>query len=188
MPKIGGNESILNGECMTMDMFHRRARRSSRPKAIIQSFKMVVDHAPASRAATTVHNFTISTGQDSLAAGQGSPINTNVPTGAIIPFFEIQWSTVNLVSVSAYFWVTIQRLHSGQSAISGRVVGGDPQRNQVHRQLQYIVGKDQNSNHVWKFSVPPKYRRVREGDIWMFTIESDVVHNSAVQIIYKHQR
>ncbi len=163
-------------------------RRSSMPRAVIQSFKKVINHAPASRTATTIHAFNISFGVDSVAAGQTSVTDVNVPTGSIIKFAEIQYNISQLVTQAAYFWATVQRTHVGQFPISGRLVGGSSQRNQVMRQLQLVVGKDQNSNHVWKFKVPKKFQRVREGDAWIFTLESDVVHNSAVQHIYKFYR
>ncbi len=163
-------------------------RRSSMPRPVIQTFKKVINHAPASRTVTTVHNFLASTGVDSIAAGQTGVTDVNVPTGSRIDFIEFQFNFSNLVSQAAYFWVSIQRAHTGQPFISSRVVGGNPQRNQVHRQMQYIVGQDQNSNHVWKFKVPKKFGRVREGDSWGLTIESDIVHNSACQIIYKFLR
>ncbi len=173
-------------------MFHNYSRRSGRrsgsPRSVVQSFKKVINHAPASRTATTIHVFNISTGVDSVAAGQTSVTDVNVPTGSIIKYVEIQYSISQLVSQAAYFWVTIQRLDSGQAQISGRTVGGNPQRNQVLKQLQLVVGKDQNSNHVWKFKVPKRFQRVREGSKWLLTIESDVVHNSAIQHIYKFYR
>ncbi len=165
-----------------------RGMRRSMPRIVIQSFKKVINHAPASRTVTTTHVFNIMAGVDSVTVGQTGPTDVNVPTGSVIDFVEIQFSISQLVTQAAYFWATIQRVHSGQNFQSGRVIGGNPQRNQVHRQLQFLVGKDQNSNHIWKWKVPRKYSRVREGDVWALTIESDVVHNSAVQHIYKFKR
>ncbi len=166
----------------------RASRRRSMPRAVIQSFKKVINHAPASRTVTTVHQFPMVLGTDSVAAGQTSVTDTAVPTGSIVKYIEIQFNATNLTSQSAYFWATLQVKHSGQPIISGRLVGGSPQRNQIYRQLQFVIGLDQNSNHVWKWKVPKRFQRVREGDAWNFTLESDVVHNSAVQIIYKFYR
>ncbi len=172
-------------------MRHFRSSRGSRNRSlstVIQSFKKVINHAPASRTVTTIHVFNISTGEDSVAAGQTSVTDVSVPTGSVMRAVEIQYSVSQLVSQAAYFWTTIQRLESGQAQISGRTVGGNPQRNQVHRQGQFMVGDDQNSNHVIRFPIPKRFQRVKDGSKWIFTIESDVVHNSAVQIIYKFYR
>ncbi len=175
---------------LTTIVFHRGFRGSRRRSSlqVVQSFKKVINHAPASRTVTTVHPFNVSFGVDSVAAGQTSPTDVNVPTGSVIKNFESQFSVTNLTNQNQYFWVSIQRTHSGQAPVSARAVGGHPQRNQVFRLLQFMVGQSQNSNHVWKFKVPAKYGRVREGDAWVMTIESDVVFNAAVQHIYKFYR
>ena len=169
--------------------YRRFRRRSTLPRArqVIQSYKKVINHAPASRT-TGKQAFGISTGVDSVAAGQTSATDTQVPTGSVIKFIEIQFSVSNLVSVSMFQWIAIQQLRSGQSSIAPNVVGGDPQRNQVHFQKMIQVGKDQNSNMTIRFKVPKKFQRVREGDIWEFTTIADQVSSSAVQIIYKFYR
>ncbi len=172
-------------------MRHFRGSRGGRRgsmRPVIMTFKKVLDYAPASRTVDTVHQFNIAAGVDSVAAGQTTPTDVNVPTGSMVRFVEIQFSASNLVSQSEYFWATIQIKHTGQGVVSGRVVGGNPQRNQVFRQLQFQLGQNQSSNHVWKWKVPPKFQRLREGDVMVFTLESDVAHNSAVQIIYKFLR
>ena len=168
--------------------YSRPMGRRSGLGAVVQSYKKVLNFAPASRTVTTTHTFIASDGQDSVAAGQTGVTDASVPTGSVIRNIEFQFSVTNLTSQSEYFWASIQRVHTGQGAISARAVGGSPQRNQVHKLYQFMVGKDQNSNHVWKFKVPKKFGRVREGDAWMLTIESDAVHNSAVQVIYKFYR
>ncbi len=173
---------------MPFRSFRGFRRRSGGMRPVIQSFKKVINHAPASRTVDTVHAFNIAAGVDSQAAGQTSVTDVNVPTGSIIKWVEIQFSASNLVSQAAYFWATLQIRHTGQSTVSGRLVGGNPQRNQIHRQLQFQLGQNQNSNHVWKWKVPKRIQRVREGDVLLFTLESDVVHNSGIQIIYKFYR
>ncbi len=165
-----------------------RGMRSRGMRPVIQSFKKVLDFAPASRTVTTTHQFTMVDGVDSVAAGQTGVEDAAVPTGAVVKFIEIQFCISQLTSQAAYFWMTIQVKHSGQAVVPGRTVGGNPQRNQVYRQLMVVIGKDQNSNHVWKWKVPKRFTRVREGDKWVFTIESDVVHNSGTQVIYKFYR
>lgn len=169
-------------------MYRRRRLRSRAPRPVTQSFKKVLNFAPASHPAATAIPLALSTGTDSTAAGQTSPTDAAVPTGSKISYIEIQFSTVNLISVASFVWVTIQQLHSTQSAIGSRVVGGNTQRNQVHLQMQYVQGANQNSNHLIRFRVPAKYQRVREGSSWIINYESDTIFTSAVQVIYKFTR
>lgn len=155
---------------------------------VIQSFKKVLNFALTSRGAGAIIAFPVSIGQDSVAAGQTGVTDPNVPTGSIIKYFEITYTDVNLVAVSHTINWTIQQLHSGQSRIDPRVVGGNPQRNQVFAQGLFSVGRDQNSTHIMKFKVPPKFQRVREGDTWDFAIVGLAVHADSCQIIYKFYR
>lgn len=170
--------------------FHRGSRGSRRGsmRAVIQSYKKVINHAPASRAADANINLALSAGVDSVAAGQTGPVDANVPTGAIIKYFLIKFGVTNLVSATVFTWVAIQRLHSGQSIIGPDTVGGNPQRNQIHHQDFFCTGKDQNQNRTIKFKVPAKFQRVREGDKWNLTIKSDLVTGMGAQIIYKFYR
>ncbi len=166
----------------------RGSRRGSSPRAVVQSFKKVINIAPASIVASTNITASISTGVDSVAAGQTSAVDSNVPTGSVIRFIEIQWAAQNLVNVAAFAFLSIQRTHSGQGVINPQVVGGDPQRNQVHFQRILCIGQNQNVNFVMKFKVPKKYQRVRDGDTWKFTIQSTQIATVATQIIYKFYR
>ncbi len=168
--------------------YHRRRRRMSSPRAVIQSFKKVLNFAGTSHVSNTVIQFPLSDGTDSVAAGQTGPIDPQVPTGSVIKYIEIQYSFVNLTSVSQMTHVAIQKLHAAQALVDPRLVGGNPQRNQVFFQQLFMVGKDQNSNHVYRFKVPKKYQRVREGDRWFFTVISDQVFSDALQCIYKFYR
>ncbi len=156
-------------------------------RPVIQSFKKIINHAPASRT-TSLIEFAIATGTDSTAAGQTTPTDVAVPTGSIIKHFEIQFSVTNLVSISMFQLVSIQQLRSGQISISPEIIGGSSQRNQVFYQKQWSVGKEQNSTLIIKFKVPKRFQRVREGDRWIFNTKSLVVSTSAVQIIYKFYR
>ncbi len=169
-------------------MRHYGRRQSIRPRTIVQSFKKVINHAPASRAAATNIEFSIATGVDSTAAGQTGPTDVNVPTGSVIKYFEIQFPCTNLVAVSAFQYLSVQQLRSGQVSVNADVIGGSPQRNQVFFQKLYSIGKEQNSTMIIKFKVPKKFQRVREGDRWVFSTLNTVVHTSAVQIIYKFYR
>lgn len=166
----------------------RRRVRRSQPRNIVQSFKKVLNAAPGSRAADTLIAFTAVTGTDSVAAGQTGVIDSAVPTGSIVEFIEFQLGMVNLISVSCFIHVAIEQTHSGQSVVDPRVVGGDPQRNQVFHQQMFTIGQNQNSNHIFRFKVPRKFQRVREGDTWQLVTVGDVVHTSACQTIYKFKR
>ncbi len=172
-----------------MDMFHRRARRSSMPRAVIQSQKVVQNHAPQSIVGGNKVDYVMSTGVDSVAAGQLGPTTADVPTGSIIKFFEIQFSWANLENNTANFmFISVQHLLKSQGTIVPNVVGGDAQRNQVFYQMQRSLGENQNGNMVIKFRVPKKYQRVREQSSWTFTVQSSDNTVNAVQIIYKYYR
>lgn len=171
-----------------MPMRRRRRFARSRPRTVIQTFKKVLNHAPASVAAAVQTPYTMSAGVDSVAAGQTGPTDSGVPTGSVITGFDIQISMQNLINVSAYVWVTVQRLDSGQAAVDGQAVGGNPQRNQVHLQLQRSLGTNQNRDFVIPFKVPKKFQRVKEGSVWLVTVKCDQIRSETVQIIYKFMR
>lgn len=186
------NYFITNAENrIIMPYFRRRyrtRRRGYRGKAPIQSFKKVLNYAGASRGASAIIDFTIVTGVDSVAAGQTSVTDTQVPTGATVKYFDITYGDSNLVAVSYFNHKTIQLVHSGQTRIDPRTVGGDPQRNQVFYQRLDMLGKEQNGTYRIRFKVPPRFQRVREGDKWQFTVVGDQVHTDICQIIYKFYR
>lgn len=169
-------------------MVYRRRRRATAPRNVIQSFKKVLNQAPASHAAAAVVTTFLSVGTDSVAAGQTSAVDTQVPTGSVIKQIEIQHSAVNLVGIASFMHVSIQRTHAGQSPITPNAIGGSNQRNQVFFQKLYSLGQDQIHNATYKFKVPKKYQRVREGDNWQFTITCDTIWSDAVQVIYKFYR
>ncbi len=165
-----------------------RHYRRSGMAPVIQSFKKVLNFAPASRAAGANITASISVGQDSVAAGQISTNDPNVPTGSIIKFFEIQWSLGNLTDGNNFLHCTIQRTHSGQSTIAANVVGGSPQRNQVFMQRSFQLGDRQSGSRTYRFKVPKKFQRVREGDAWFFTRTGNAVYTDALQVIFKFYR
>ncbi len=154
---------------------------------VIQSMKYVVDYAPASQPVAKL-DFPISTGTDLVPAGQSSPAVTIVPTGSVIKFIEIHYAVVNLASTAAFMYVSIQRLHSGQTSVDPRTIGGSAQRNQCHFQALYVVGEQQNTTRNFRFKVPKKFQRVREGDIWQLVTYCTGVTSQAVQMIYKFYR
>ncbi len=167
----------------------RRTRRSTRPMAVVQSYKKVLNFAPTSRAASTQVNYELVKGTDSVAAGQTGPTDAAVPTGSIIKSIEIQYTDQNLVNIASFLHVCIQRRLSGQAASVGcNVVGGSPQRNQVHWQSLRTIGQNQNVVIVKRFKIPAKYQRVREGAIWEFSNLASTIHTNACQVIYKFYR
>lgn len=165
----------------------RRRSRMPRPRQVIQSFKKVINQAPASVAAGS-NVYQIAQGVDSVAAGQTSAVDVNVPTGSIIKNITIQFSLANLVSIATFAHVAIVHLRSGQSAPAANVVGGDPRRNQVHYQNLYSIGKDQNRDIKINFKIPAKFQRVREDDQWVFVITTNQITTQVSQYIYKFYR
>ncbi len=165
-----------------------RGRRMSMPRNVVQSFKKVIDHAPASRVKDVVLPFFLANGVDANAGQQSSPTDTTVPTGSVIKGFSIDFPIVNLVNIAMFVWVSIQLVHNGQTEISPRVIGGSPQRNQVFFQKMFMVGQLQNMNFHKNFKIPERFQRMREGDSWKFAYISDQVHTSGGQIIYKFYR
>ncbi len=162
----------------------RGGRRRSMPRPVINSFKMVVNTAPASVTASTQVN-AISLGTDLVAKGQATATAVAVPTGSQIKFFEIQHALGNLATTAAFIHGSIQLLHDGQSLVGPDVVGGSKRRNQVMHQWLYQVGENQSNSRTTKFKVPAKFQRVREGDAWQYVWKNSQTVSSAVQIIYK---
>ncbi len=109
---------------------------------VIQSFKKVITEAPASRLSGTNITTILSTGVDSVAAGQVSVTDGNVPTGSVIKFFEIQWAMGNLSGGSLFMSVAIQLVHTSQGIVDPRLVGGSPQRNQIFFQSSFQIGTE----------------------------------------------
>ncbi len=163
-----------------------RRRRSRAPRPVTQSYKQIINKAPASVAAGTQSNVLMSQGLDDYA-GPGASFAL-VPTGARIEKFDIQISMANLVTIASFVWITVQHLRSGQTAIDNQAVGGNPQRNQVHLQIQRSLGQFQNRDIVIPFRIPAKYQRVREGDEWRVSIKCDTIRTEAIQVIYKFLR
>lgn len=170
-------------------MPYRRRRRSPiRGGSVIQSYKKVLDFAPTSRASAADVSVNMVVGVDSLAAGQLTPTDAQVPTGSRITEIVIQASFANLVTIASFVWLTIQHLRAGQAAVSPRTVGGNAQRNQVHLQLMRTLGQNQNRDFQIRFKIPKRFQRVREGDKWVLQTTGDTVRTDAYEIIYKFYR
>ncbi len=170
-------------------VYHRGSRgfrRRSGPRPIIKTYKKVIHFINAGFTAGFQAE-TIATGTDSLAIGQTSATDGAVPTGSIIRYFEVQFAVSNLVSTPCYINCTIQYVLSGQGSIDPNTVGGSPQRNQVLHMELYNIGANQNSNHKFRFKVPPKFQRMREGMSWRMTWRTSATVNREVQFIYKVQ-
>ena len=182
-------KDILTGELTTLVEMprHYRSRRSSMPRQVIQSYKKVLNFAPVSQAAGS-RNIIYATGVDSVAAGQTSAIDSDVPTGCIIKFVTIQISLGQIVGGAVFAHMSIQRLGNSQPAVPSNTVGGSPQRNQVFRQFMKQLGINQNYNQTITFKVPPKFQRVREGDNWLLEITTSNTLTQAFQVIYKFYR
>lgn len=156
-------------------------------RPVIQSYKKVIDIPQTAQAAGVVQKV-ISTGVDSIAAGQTSATDPNVPTGSVIKYIEIQYSCINLTAVAHTHGWAIEKLHSGQGNVGPFVVGGSPIRNQVHRMGLMMMGANQNNNRTIKFKIPKKFQRVREGDSWVFITDANLVYTDAARFIYKFYR
>ncbi len=165
-----------------------RRRRFSGARPVVQSFKKVLNFAGTSRAAAALVDFVASTGTDSVAAGQTTVTDSAVPTGAEIRYIEWHLSVGNLVAINNFMTVAVQLVRSGQTRISPLLVGGNPQRNQVFHMDLFTIGKEQNTNRIFKFKVPKGFQRVREGDLWTLTITAGAVWTDACLCIYKFYR
>lgn len=168
--------------------YSRRMGRRSSMGAVIQSFKKVLNFAPLSHTAATVQSAVLSNGTDSVAAGQTGVIDPAVPTGSVIKYIEIQFSVSSATSAIAFLHWSLQHVRANQSDISPLTVGGNSQRNQVHRQGLLTLGANQSINRTIKFRVPPRFGRVREGDRWIFNRSADLLWGDAIQVIFKFYR
>ncbi len=174
-----------------MVMFHSRGYRGSRrrsiPKVAVNSFKKVLNFKSASfTAGFTNEQFLI--GVDGSAQTQTTNVDGNITTGSIFKYAEIQFCISNVVSTAVYINCTIQYRLSGQSFIDPDLVGGNPQRNQILHQELFVVGANQNSTHKFKFKVPKRFQRVREGMAWSVVWRTNATVNRETQIIYKVYR
>ncbi len=164
-----------------------RSRRRSSFRPITKTYKKVLTFAPAAHAAATKIDFPLVTGVDSLAAGQTSVTDSTVPTGSVVSYIEINYSFLNLIAPGSgvFMSLSIQQLLTGQSSLDPRVVGGDPQRNQVFHQEVIAMGSNQNGNRVIRFKIPKNFQRVRDGQRWFFTVIASGVFSDNLQVIYK---
>ncbi len=173
-------------------MFHRGFRGGRRKSIsglgrVVQSYKKVL-HFDELSFAPGFQQETILTGVDSIAAGQSTATDGQVPTGSIIKYIEVQFAVNNSVATPCYINCTMQYKQSGQTFIDPDLVGGNPQRNQVLHMDLFSVGQDQNSTHKFKTKVPKQFQRIREGTQWAMVWRNSSTVNREVQIIYKFYR
>ncbi len=169
----------------------RRSRfrpRMSSPRNVVQSFKKVIDYAGASHAAGAQVNRNITFGVDAISGKQTTATDVDVPTGSMVKFLDIMWSAYNAVNIITFVDLSIQLIRSNQSSISPDAVGGNSQRNQVFHQDMLNIGQLQSTNRKYRFKIPRKYQRVREGDIWVFNFKADQIISTKTKIIYKFYR
>ncbi len=152
----------------------------------IQSYKQVTVDGPASRAAATNINHQLVVGVDDYTGPTGT--NAAVPTGAKIMSILVMASFTNLVGISSLLHLNVQLRRSGIGIVTPGVIGGVPERNTVIFTAMKFLGKDQNSNFMWRLKIPRIYQRIREGDIWTLVYRADTVFASATQCIYKFYR
>ncbi len=156
-------------------------------KPVIQSYKKVLHFVNASFGAGFTNEF-VATGVDSVAAGQTSNIDPNVPTGSIIKYIEFQFAAANISSTTCFINCTIQYLLAGQSAVDPNLVGGSAQRNQVLHMDLFSVGINQNSLHKFRFKIPKQFQRMRESRKWLLSWRTSASINRELQVIYKFYR
>ncbi len=156
-------------------------------RPVIQSYKKVIFFVDASFSAG-FQNDELAVGVDNATVGQTSATDTNVPTGSIIKYFEVQFASSNVVLTPCFINCTIQYRLAGQTAINPNSMGGSNQRNQCLHMDLFTVGEGQNSTHKFRFKVPKGFQRIREGMRWTLTWSNSATVNRQTQCIYKFYR
>ncbi len=154
------------------------------PRPFVKTFKKVIFFINASFGVGFTNDF-LATGTDGIAPNQTTATDVTVPTGSRIRFFEVQFAANNPVATPIYINCTLQYILVGQGGADPNTIGGNPQRNQVLHMDMFSVGFDQNSNHKFKFKIPPKFQRIREGMSWVLTWHTSGTVNRQMQCIYK---
>ncbi len=164
--------------------YRRRARRM--PMSYPKTYKKVLNFAPSGRASSVKIDFLLVQGADSISPGQTGVTDALVPTGSIIDYIDIYYAVGNLTAAALFHTVSIQNLIANQSAtVDPRVVGGNPQRNQVHHIELRGIGQNQNATFHYRFKVPKSLRRVKEDSKWFLTVIGNNAWNDVCQCIYK---
>lgn len=165
---------------------YRGSRRGNGPRPFVKTFKKIINSAQAS--VTSGNNIeTVAIGVDAISPKQTSSIDIDVPTGSRIRYIEFQFACVNLTAGAVMINASIQYKLSGQSFVDPNLAGGHPQRNQIMHQIMYSASPDQNASRVFKFRLPPKYQRIREGMSWGLVWNGSGTVTRIVQTIYKFE-
>ncbi len=160
------------------------SRSRSTPRPVLNSYKKVLKFAPASFAAGFNNMFLIQ-GLDGITPKQTSSTDGQVPTGAVVKFIEVQFAVNNAVSTPVFVNCTLQYNDSTQVMQDPDTIGGNAQRNQCLHMDLFSVGQNQNSTHKFKFKIPKKFQRIRDGRDWALTWSNSNSVNVAMQAIYK---
>jgi len=150
----------------------------------MRTFKKVINHIIVSSALLT--NDILAIGVDSVALGQTSITDGQVPTGTKIRGFLISFGVGNVGTSNMEVGICLEYLVSGQTLGNSPLsVGGNPQRNQVIRQWHANVAQDTNFNRTEYVKIPKQFQRMREGMIWRLNMESSESRTMSSQTIYK---
>ncbi len=153
-------------------------------RPMIKTYKKVLNFAEASFAPGNRAE-QIAIGVDGVAVRQLNATDGAVPTGSRLKFFEVQFVVANLQAQPIFVNCSLQYLLANQNHVDPDLVGGNPQRNQVLHQDLYSVGEGQNSTHKFKFKIPSKFQRIREGMSWELVWSNNNTVTKEHQIIYK---
>ncbi len=150
----------------------------------MRTYKKQLNYVIVSSALVTADNLAV--GVDSLAIGQTSITDANVPTGTRIRGFLIQLSITNPGTTSVEWGANVQYLLSGQAAnVPPLAVGGNPQRNQVIKSWHGIIAQDSMTNLNVYVKLPKQFQRIKEGTLWRIVIDSSAAREQAIQVIYR---
>ena len=152
------------------------------PRPVIHSRKHQKVVGPLTSVPGNVTN-TILEGVDSL-----NPIRQEDEciTGSTVKYLNVQTSFQNLTTTDAIFIVcSIQKIHNGQVCIDPYTTGGSPQRNQVFKTVSRCVAPLQNTNINMSFKIPKRFQRMRDGDKWCLTTNSNIATEELLWFITK---
>ncbi len=129
----------------------------------------------------------LAVGVDGVAPKQTTNTDADVPTGSRIRYMEIQFGCVNLTAGAVMVHASIQYTLQSQSTLDPNIAGGNAQRNQIMHQILYSAGPDQNASRVFRFKVPPKFQRIRDGMKWQFVWNASGTVTANTVTIYKFE-
>ncbi len=150
----------------------------------MRSYKKQINKTFVSSATLTAD--TIVNGKDSLALGQTSISDPDVPTGSKVRGFLIQLGLSAPSTTSVEVGVNVQYLLAGQTAnVDPLAVGGNAQRNQVIKSWHFLIAQDSMINFNQYVKIPKFLQRVKEAMLWRVAISSSSSREQCYQVIYK---